>query len=111
MLDSIYHMTLKLIKRIIENVKVLSSVTQLYDGRHYITLPKCIDFIAWRYQSQTRCHVINCKKTDRNADTVTSLCVFVFTGPQIQLSRDMRFPTIWYVQPAKAKTSLRIRAV
>ena len=27
-----------------------------------------------------------------------------------QLSRDMRFPTIWYVRPAKAQTSLRIRA-
>ena len=26
------------------------------------------------------------------------------------LSRGMRFPTIWYVQPAKAQTSLRIRA-
>ena len=27
------------------------------------------------------------------------------------LSRDMRIPTMWYVQPAKAETSLRIRAV
>ena len=27
------------------------------------------------------------------------------------LSRDMRFPTMWYVRPAKAQTSLRIRAV
>ena len=27
------------------------------------------------------------------------------------MSRDMRFPTIWYVRPAKAQTSLRIRAV
>ena len=26
-------------------------------------------------------------------------------------SRDMRFPTMWYVRPAKAQTSLRIRAV
>ena len=26
-------------------------------------------------------------------------------------SRDMRFPKIWYVRPAKAQTSLRIRAV
>ena len=30
---------------------------------------------------------------------------------KIDLSRDMRFPTMWYVLPAKAKTSLRIRAV
>ena len=26
-------------------------------------------------------------------------------------SRDMRFQSMWYVQPAKAQTSLRIRAV
>ena len=26
-------------------------------------------------------------------------------------SRDMRFPTMWYVRPAKAQTSLRIRTV
>ena len=26
------------------------------------------------------------------------------------LSRGMRFPTIWYVRPAKAQTSLRMRA-
>ena len=30
---------------------------------------------------------------------------------QNDLSRDMRFPTMWYVRPAKAQTSLRIRAV
>ena len=27
------------------------------------------------------------------------------------MSRDMRFPTMWYVRPAKPQTSLRIRAV
>ena len=27
------------------------------------------------------------------------------------LSRDVRFPTMWYVRPAKAQTSQRIRAV
>ena len=27
------------------------------------------------------------------------------------MSRDMRFPTMWYVRPAKAQTSLRICAV
>ena len=27
------------------------------------------------------------------------------------LSRDMRFPTMWYVRPAKVQTSLRKRAV
>ena len=28
-----------------------------------------------------------------------------------QFSRDMRFPTLWYVRPAKPQISLRIRAV
>ena len=27
----------------------------------------------------------------------------------IEMSRNMRFPTMWYVRPAKAQTSLRIR--
>ena len=27
------------------------------------------------------------------------------------MSGDMRFPTMWYVQPAQTQTSLRIRAV
>ena len=29
----------------------------------------------------------------------------------VYLSRDMRFQSMWYVRPAKAQTSLRIRAV
>ena len=35
-------------------------------------------------------------------------------GPRddtVHLSRDIGFPTMWYVQPVKAQTSLRIRAV
>ena len=30
---------------------------------------------------------------------------------KVNMSRDMRFPTMWYVRPAQAQTSLRIRAV
>ena len=29
----------------------------------------------------------------------------------LELSRDMRFPTMWYVRPAKLQTSLRLRTV
>ena len=36
------------------------------------------------------------------------ICLFIVWQ---NLSRDMRFPTTWYVRPAKAQTSLRIRAV
>ena len=28
---------------------------------------------------------------------------------EVYMSRDMRIPTMWYVRPAMAKTSLRIR--
>ena len=38
----------------------------------------------------------------------------VYSIPAIHskiLSRNMRFPTMWYVQPAKAQTSLRLRTV
>ena len=28
----------------------------------------------------------------------------------LHMSRDMGFPTMWYLRPAKAQTSLRIRA-
>ena len=41
MLDSIYHMTLKLLNKITighKNVKILSSFTQRHSGRHYVKL-------------------------------------------------------------------------
>ena len=38
MLDSIYHMTLKLLKNFIENIKIYHSFTQHDNGRHYLTL-------------------------------------------------------------------------
>ena len=38
------------------------------------------------------------------AGLIRTLCVY-------QPSRNMRFPTVWYVRPAKPKISLRIRAV
>ena len=39
---------------------------------------------------------------------------FIFSTYKVDLlnlSRDMRFPTMWYVQPAKPQISLPIRAV
>ena len=36
-------------------------------------------------------------------------CVYMYI--YVHLSRDMRFPTMWYVRPATAQTSLRIHAV
>ena len=46
--------------------------------------------------------------------SVHAVCAFypgaltVETHSDQQISRDMRFPTMWYVRPAKAQTSLRI---
>ena len=37
--------------------------------------------------------------------------LFIIGNSYHNLSRDMRFPTMWYVQPAKPQISLRIRAV
>ena len=34
--------------------------------------------------------------------TIADLC-------GVEMSRDMSYPTMWYVRPAKAQTSLRIR--
>ena len=57
-LDYIYHMTSKSLKHCIfwrENNKILSSFTQRYNGRHYVTLLNLyIDFIAWRYITPRR---------------------------------------------------------
>ena len=39
---------------------------------------------------------------------VTYSCMI---GVSTKLSHDMRFPTMWYVRPAKPQTSMRIRAV
>ena len=39
------------------------------------------------------------------------LCAYIVEVEMFYLSRDMRFPTMWYVQPAKPQISLRMRAV
>ena len=47
--------------------------------------------------------------TRYNIVRTTHLCYF--RSYTLQLSHDIRFPTMWYVQPAKAQTSLRICTV
>ena len=56
MLDSIYHMASNYLKLDfwLDNVQILPSFTQRYNGRHYVayTIYKqqlFINFIAWRY--------------------------------------------------------------
>ena len=42
---------------------------------------------------------------------MSSACVYVIQILIVYLSRHMKFPTIWYVQQAKAQISMQIRAV
>ena len=42
---------------------------------------------------------------------IVSLCIQPKKLVEIEMSCGMRFPTLWYVRPAKAPTSLHIRAV
>ena len=67
MLDSIYHMTLKLLKN--ENVKISPSFTQHYNGRPYVSRTGiCKPLVAYRfyfmalYHSQMRRHLIKIKE-------------------------------------------------
>ena len=39
------------------------------------------------------------------------MCDFLLYSNTVHMSRNMRFPTMWYVRPAKAQTSLHISAV
>ena len=41
----------------------------------------------------------------------TLLILNIWTNMLDQMSRGMRFPTMWYEQPSKSQTSLHIRAV
>ena len=50
--------------------------------------------------------VVSCRET---AGLSALLCVLFL--PLSHMSRGMRFATMWYVRPAKAQTSLRIRTV
>ena len=62
MLDSIYHMTLKILKNLhfwCENVKIFPYFRQHYNGHHYVSRKIVnhlwfIDFIAWCYVSPRR---------------------------------------------------------
>ena len=64
MLDSIYHMTLKLLK----NCNILPTFTQRYNGRHYVTLLISKPIVFYRlhcmalYHSQRQRYVIKRQK-------------------------------------------------
>ena len=53
---------------------------------------------------------LNCWNTNGSL-TVVNLKSRVSIAQDIYMSRDMRFPTMWYVRPAKPQISLRIRAI
>ena len=47
---------------------------------------------------------------DRRVTVRFIACTFCILQELLHLSRDMKFPTMWYVRPAKPQISLRIRA-
>ena len=65
--------------------------------------------------------IIRMKKFEKNTDLhvkillIDCYCMYIFFhvnwNERNKMSRSMRFPTMWYVQPAKAQISLRICAV
>ena len=78
MLDSVYHITLKLIKSYFwrENFKILPSLEQCYNGRHYVALRICKPLVVYQfycmvlYHSQTRHHVIKSNKAFNNGKKI-----------------------------------------
>ena len=49
---------------------------------------------------------------DKAVDTLGGAAIVLAVVLDDKISRNIRFPTsLWYVRPAKAQTSLRIRAV
>ena len=49
---------------------------------------------------------MNSLNAERNPKTV-----LLKKTDKTEMSRDMKFPTMWYVRPAKPQISLRMRAV
>ena len=51
------------------------------------------------------------KALDIYFDPADDLILLNISKNILNMSHDMRFPTMWYVRPAKAQTSLRIHTV
>ena len=51
------------------------------------------------------------KALDIYFDPADDLILLTISKNILNKSHDMRFPTMWYVRPAKAQTSLRIHTV
>ena len=69
--------------------------------------------IWWIYSMQNRwfyAGIASLINSGNNGIIHDSVCLKTFSC-KVQMNRNMGFPTTWYVRPAKAQTSLRIRAV
>ena len=60
------------------------------------------------FSSQNACSAINKRLSDFFLGITARLSVLILV---LQMSQCMRFPTMWYVRPAKPQISLRIRSV
>ena len=75
--------------------------------------PFGVSKLKWRLQRLVRVYTCQNNKL-LEISCRGSIIVLIFFAERCRgrhMSRDMRFPKMWYVRPAKAQTSLRIPAV
>ena len=86
-------------------------------GRLFISHPqkmqKQLNFNKTEGGSQTKnrpqyAYMSSSMKLRNNLEKILPNYVFIFYN---EMNHGMRFPTMWYVRPARAQTSLRVRAV
>ena len=95
-------------------VAIIQSSKLVYNAIHKIKIiAKNLKFTKlFTESSHENNHIksINCDRTKKSVyNQVTSRVQENVVNKK--LSHDLRFPTMWYVRPAKAQTSLRIRTV
>ena len=96
-----------LLRKILEQLRQLIELLLLLLGLYSFTLNIFIFFFRERSGS-----VVECLTRDQGvAGSSLSGVTALWSLSKTHLSCDMRFPTIWYVRPAKAQTSLGIHAV
>ena len=59
-------------------------------------------------KAQTSLHILKSVKAKLGPLKISRLLSKLWSSDSKNMSRDMGFPTIWYMRPAKAQTSLRI---
>ena len=66
--------------------------------------------VGWEFMHTWHFYNMESAKTGIQSDSLTIIAFLGYLA-NLSISRDMRFPTMWYVQPVKPPISLRIREV